>query len=74
MKLPHTIYYVLLASLFLGTHQGRLALWKQEDPRPLAVYPCTVSALPAADQELLARGIPIQSEEELTALLEDLLS
>lgn len=74
MKHPHILYCILLASLYLGIHQGKLALWKEGCPHPEAVYPCTVASLPEADRALLEKGIPIDSPEALTARLEDFLS
>lgn len=74
MKRAHILYYILLLNLFLGIHQGNLALWKEGCAVPEAVYPCPVHALPLEDQSLLKQGIPVASPEELTARLEDLLS
>ncbi len=74
MKHAHILYYILLLNLFLGVHQGKLALWEEGSCVPKAVYPCPIHTLPQEDQSLLAQGIPIDSPEELTARLEDLLS
>lgn len=74
MKHAHILYYIVTATLFLGIHRGKLALWKAGDPYPQTVYPCSVTSLPEADRALLEEGIPIRSREELTARLEDLLS
>ena len=74
MKLPHILCYVLLANLFLGTHEGMLALWQEGRSAPEEIYPCKVQQLPAEDQALLKKGIPIGSRAELTARLEDFLS
>ena len=74
MKLLHILCYVLLANLFLGTHQGMLALWKEGQSVPVKTYPYAVSLLPDEDQALLEKGIPIDSKAELTARLEDFFS
>jgi len=74
MRFLHILSYTLLATLYLGTYEGMLALWKNGQVFPEKIYPCAVKTLPAQDQALLQDGIPIGSQAELTAYLEDLLS
>lgn len=64
----------LLLVYLLGVRGGYVALWQDEDPEPVAVFPYAVASLPPEDQEALFRGIVIKSEEDLRCRLEDFLS
>ena len=66
--------FLIVVSLFLGLHGGNLALVDGSTGKPVKIYPLSVSMLPRADQEKLREGIAIDSEEELSRLLEDYLS
>lgn len=63
----------LMAGFLLGIRNGRLALWRDEDPHPVQVYDIRSDTLPPADQIQLRRGIRVQSREELWQLLENYL-
>lgn len=67
-------YLALILTILLGTYEGRLALWRQGESYPLRIFPLSVATLPPADQKLLAKGIPVDSEQKLAHLLEDYLS
>lgn len=64
----------LLLGFLLGNFKGYLALWDEDDPEPIQIFPCPVSSLPPADQEALDQMIYARSELELSGLLEDYLS
>lgn len=64
---------VLCAGFLLGIRGDRLTLWLEDDPEPIATFPCIVSSLPPADQCLLRRGIRAEDRQELAMLLEDYL-
>ena len=64
----------LMLVYLLGVRGGYVALWQDEDPEPVAVFPYAVASLPLEDQEALFRGIVIQNEEDLRSRLEDFLS
>lgn len=66
--------FLILASLFLGLHGKNLALLDGNTGKAIEIYPLSVSMLPKADQENLRRGITVESEEDLSRLLEDYLS
>lgn len=68
------IYLTLIFTFLLGTHEGFVALWRDDAPIPAEVFPYRAESLPPADQQALKRGIRIRSEEELDRLLEDYLS
>ena len=67
-------YLTLFLSFLLGSYRGYIALWEKGKTTPTQVYPYTVSSLPAADQALVNKGIPIASRQHLQYLLEDYLS
>jgi hypothetical protein len=58
----------------LGVYRGQIALWKEPDPKPIHVFPYSVSMLPKEDQKTLEKGIRADSIIELTRHLEDYLS
>ena len=70
----HILCPVLLLGFLLGSYNGRLAVWKDDDPEPYRVYPCPVYLLPKAEQESLQRGIRINDMEDLKIFLENFLS
>ena len=65
---------MLLLNFILGVHNGRLAMWKDEDPTPCKVFPCPIIVLPAAVQEQLKAGIRLETMEDVNRLLENFLS
>ena len=70
----HYICIVLMFTILLGVHRGKVALWKNEDPEPFKVFPYHVSMLPNEAQQALKKGIRLESMEELNRLLEAYLS
>lgn len=68
------MFACLLLILYLGQHQGFLALWSSGRSVPASILPCRVDMLPKHDQKMLESGIPISSSDELTKLLQDYLS
>jgi len=67
-------YLTLLFTFLLGNHEGFIALWIDDNPQPEAVFPYCVASLPPADQAAVNEGISIESQDELTRILEDYLS
>lgn len=74
MKLHRILYSILLVGFLLGIHEGRIALWKGEDPEPAKVFPFQASMLPEADQRRLEAGIRVENFGDLAKLMEDYLS
>jgi len=72
MKLK-TIIPLLLA-IYLGLHNGYLALWDTNAQKPVEIFPYRCSIYPKIDQQQLFEGIPIDSPDTLKTLLEDFLS
>ncbi len=64
---------LMLLGLLVGVHQGRIALWKDQDPVPVKVLPYSVDMLPQPLQQALQAGIPIESMEDLENLLKKYL-
>ena len=65
---------ILAIGFLLGTCRGYLALWKDEAPDPVQIFPIPVDSLPEADRSTLEEGIRARSEIELNELLEAYLS
>ena len=68
------IYLALVFPFLIGNHKGFIALWKDPAGDPAIVFPYSVASLPQADQQLLEKGIILESQAELDRLLEDYLS
>ena len=65
--------YFLLAGFILGVRGGKVALWRDQDPRPVQIYDIRVDSLPPADRLELGLGIRAESREEVWQLLENYL-
>ena len=74
MKRSHSIYCILCLGYLLGVYRGQIALWKEPDPKPIHIFPYSVSMLPQEDREALEKGIQADTITELTRRLEDYLS
>ena len=60
-------------ALMLGAWQGSVAVFDRGDPAaPISVTDIELSSLRATDRALIERGMPVESEEALLSLLEDL--
>ena len=65
---------LLALSLYLGIHNGYLALFDSAQAKPLEVLPYKAELYPKIDQSALSRGIGILSQAHLKQLLEDFLA
>ena len=74
MKRIFSLWCIIMLGFLLGIHQGRIALWKDEDPNPIKVFPYSAKLLPVADRRALEEGIRFESAEDLNRLLADYLS
>lgn len=68
------LHTALAMAFLLGCHKGYVALWEVGAAEPKQIFPLTVDSLPPADQELLERGIRVETVQELAQLIEDYLS
>ena len=73
MRKKH-IFLLLTIIGYLGVHNGYLALYDDTRGQPLMVLPYQVDIYPAEDRRALTQGIPFDSQEALTRILEDFLS
>ena len=72
--LSRLVCFFLMMSFLLGVHDGRLAMWKDEDPTPCKVFPCPIIVLPKQVQQQLKTGIRLQTIDDVNQLLENFLS
>ena len=61
----------LALGFLLGIHEGRVALWRDGEPRPEQIYDIRADTLPPADRLQLSRGIRAESREKVWLLLEN---
>lgn len=64
----------LALTLYLGLHNGHLALWDSDTEKPVTVFPYLAEVYPKMDQTALNQGICVRSPAHLKQLLEDFLS
>jgi len=74
MKNFSVLTCTLLLGFLLGIHDGRIALWKDNNPEPLKVFPYSAYLLPPADRRALEEGIRFENLDELKRMVEDYLS
>lgn len=65
---------LLLLGLLLGIKNGRIALWKQDDPQPIHIFPWSAALLPAPIRQALEQGLHVESESDLGRLLLQLIA
>lgn len=74
MKRKRNLSTLLCASMLfaflIGTHEGRLSIWKDGDPAPAKVLPVPTALLPSKVQSILRQGVRVESDEEMAQLLE----
>ncbi len=74
MKIREFCSLALAMGFLLGIHDGRIAIWKDEDPEPAKIFPYYASLLPKKDRDALEKGIKVESMDDLTRILEDFCS
>ena len=74
MKRKKILCNILLFGFLLGVYEGKIALWKDGQTKPMKVLPYQASMLPEADQKALKEGIRFDSLKELYKMMEDYLS
>lgn len=74
MGLSRTASLLLTLGILVGIYNGHVAIWKDEDPEPYRVFPYYAASLPKDIRDALEKGVHFNSEDELNALLENLLS
>ena len=74
MKITSLLCSAVAFGFLLGIYEGRIALWKDENPEPIKVFPYHARMLPASDRRALEEGIRFNSAEDLVRLINDYLS
>ncbi len=74
MKKIRILYCILLMTFFIGSYRGYVAVWENNCTEPFKVFPYCIRFFPEEDRKLLENRIPAGTSEELTSLLEDLIS
>ena len=69
----HIEMLAIIFGFLLGVKGDYLALWSEDDPQPIHIFSCRISALPPADQILLRKGLQADSTQQLMQYLEDYL-
>lgn len=73
-QLSNLLCCALLAVYLLGIHDGKVALWKGNDPEPIKVFPYSADQLPEDARKQLEAGMTFNSLKELRRTIEDYLS
>ena len=73
-KTSQLLSALLMFTFLLGIHKGKVALWEENDPEPVKVFPYRASMLPEEAQEQLRKGIRLESMEDLDRLIQAYLS
>ena len=74
LKKLSILYSILCFGFLLGIYEGKIALWKDNDPTPYKVFPYYAAMLPREDRNALKKGIYLENEDQLRKLVEDYLS
>lgn len=72
-QLSNLLCCALLAVYLLGIKDGKIALWKGNDPEPIKIFDYSASNLPEDARKQLETGVPINSLRELRKLAEQYL-
>ena len=65
---------IALLGFLLGIYEGKVALWKDNQKKPIKVFPYEASMFPEEDQKRLKEGVHVDSLSELYKLIEDYFS
>lgn len=65
---------IMLFGFLLGIHEGQIAIWKDEDPKPAIILPYKAESLPIKDRIALKKGIRFDSIKDIEKLLQDYLT
>lgn len=65
---------ILLAGYLLGIRGGHVALWKQDDPQPIRIFPWSANMMPKEIRSALEKGIYVDADSDIGRLIEDMIS
>lgn len=74
MRFQKHLAALLLAGYLLGIRGGHVALWKQDDPEPLRIFPWSAAMLPAKIRHALEQGIRVEAESDIGKLIEEMIA
>ena len=74
MKMKTNLLFLMLLSVYLGIHNGNLAIIDAQTEAPVEVFPYSVKLYTKCDQSALTEGIPIDNKYDYQKALEDFLS
>ena len=74
MKRQNLLCSILLFGFLLGIYEGKIALWKDNQTKPMRIFPYSASMLPKEDQKRLEQGVEIDSLQQLRQLVKEYLS
>ena len=73
-RISKSIVLLILLGFLVGSYNGRIAVWKDDDPEPFRIYPCPVYLLPKKERDMLGRGIRIDDMNDVQNFLENFMS
>jgi hypothetical protein len=65
---------MILVGYLLGIRSGHVALWKQDDPQPLRVFPWSANMMPHKIRQALEKGIYVEKDSDIGRLIQDMIS
>ena len=74
MKVIYPALFLVIIWGYLGSYSGKLCLYDEEKTNPIRIFPYSITIFPQKDQTMLNDGIPYESKEEFSRLIEDFLS
>lgn len=73
-KIASILYSIMLFGFLLGIHNGQIAIWKDDDPKPAIILPYKADSLPLRDRLALKKGIHFDSIQDIEKMLQDYLT
>ena len=64
---------ILLAGFLLGIRNGQVAIWKDDDPQPIRIFPWSAAILPAQIRKALEKGIYVDETSDIGLLIQDMI-
>lgn len=63
----------ILLGFLLGIQGGRVAIWRNDDPQPIRVFPWSTALLPAPIRQALENGIYVEDDSDIGKLIDEML-
>lgn len=65
--------FCLLLGFLLGIRSGQVAIWKNEDPQPIRIFPWSAALLPPPIRQALEHGIYVEDDSDIGKLIDEML-